>query len=154
MRFFVVIIVLSCILALTATIGAIVVGSRSFEGLVVDNPYETGLAWDSERRNQEVLGWSVALQEAAYKTGKNDLIVMVRDKNGVLLSDAVVSIVVSRPSTRALDRTYPTVVQSNGRYRTEIDLPFYGNWDVVIDVKRKKERTSFHKIISANRDGQ
>jgi nitrogen fixation protein FixH len=154
MRFFIIVIALSCVLALAATIGAIVVGSRSFEGLVVDNPYETGLAWDSERRNQEVLGWSVALQEAAYKAGKNDLIVMVRDKNGMLLSDAVVSIVVSRPSTRAMDRTYPTVVQSNGRYHTEIDLPFYGNWDVVIDVKRKKDRTSFHKIISANRDRQ
>ncbi len=104
MRFFIVIIVLICILALAATIGTIVVGSRSFEGIVVDNPYETGLAWDRERRNQEDLGWSVALQEAAYKTGKNDLIVMVRDKNGVPLSDAVVSVVVSRPSTRAFDR--------------------------------------------------
>jgi nitrogen fixation protein FixH len=154
MRFLVVIIVLSCILAMAATIGAIVVGSRSFEGLVVDNPYETGLAWDSERRNQVNLGWSVALQEATYKTGKNDLIVMVRDKNGVPLEDAVVSIVISRPSTRTLDRTYSTIVQSNGLYRTEVDLPYYGNWDVVIDVNRKKQRTSFHKIISANRVGQ
>ena len=154
MRFFIVIIVLTCILALAATIGTIVVGSRSFEGIVVDNPYETGLAWDRERRNQESLGWSVALQEATYKTGKNDLIVMVHDKNGVPLSDAVVSVVVSRPSTRAFDRTYVTVVQPNGRYRTEIDLPFYGNWGVVIDVNRKIERTSFNKIISANQDGQ
>ncbi len=104
MRFFIVIIVLTCILALAATIGTIVVGSRSFEGTVVDKPYETGLAWDEERRNQESLGWSVVLQKATYKTGKNDLIVMVHDKNGVPLSDAVVSVVVSRPSTRAFDR--------------------------------------------------
>ena len=154
MRFFVVIIVLICILALAATIGTIVVGSRSFEGLVVDNPYETGLAWDRERRNQEDLGWSVALQESTYKTGKNDLIVMVRDKNGVPLSDAVVSVIVSRPSTRAFDRTYSTVVQPDGRYHTAIDLPFYGNWGVVIDVNRKMERTSFNKMISANQDRQ
>jgi nitrogen fixation protein FixH len=154
MRFFIVIIVLTCILALAATIGTIFVGSRSFEGIVVDNPYETGLAWDRERRNQEDLGWSVGLQETTYKTGKNDLIIMVRDKNALPLSDAVVSVVVSRPSTRAFDRTYRTVVQPNGRYRTEIDLPFYGNWGVVIDVSRKKERTSFSKIISANQDGQ
>jgi nitrogen fixation protein FixH len=154
MRFFIVIIVLICILALAATIGAIVVGSRSFEGIVVDKPYETGLAWDDERRNHENLGWSVVLQKAIYKTGKNDLIIMVRDKNGALFSDAVVSVAVSRPSTRAFDRTYLTVVQPNGRYRTEIDLPFYGNWDLIVDVSRKKERTSFNKIISANRDGQ
>jgi nitrogen fixation protein FixH len=154
MRFFMVIIVLTCILALAATIGAIVVGSRSFEGIVVDNPYETGLAWDRERRNQEDLGWSVALQEATYKTGRNDLIIMLRDKNALPLADAVVSVAVSRPSTRAFDRTYLTVVQPNGRYHTEIDLPVYGNWGVIIEVSRKKERTSFSKIISANQDGQ
>ena len=154
MRFFIVIIVLICILALAATIGAIVVGSRSFEGIVVDKPYETGLAWDEERRNQESLGWSVDLQKATFKTGKNDLIIMVRDKNGSLLSDAVVSVAVSRPSTRAFDRIYLTVVQPNGRYRTEIDLPFYGNWDLIVDVSRKKERTSFNKMISAKQDRQ
>jgi nitrogen fixation protein FixH len=154
MRFFMVIIVLTCILALAATIGTIVVGSRSFEGIVVDNPYETGLAWDKERRNREDLGWSVALQDATYKTGKNDLIIMVRDKHDLPLSDAVVSVAVSRPSTREFDRTYRTVIQPNGGYRTEIDLPFYGNWGVIIDVSRNRERTSFSKIISAKQDGQ
>ncbi len=154
MRFFIVIIVLTCILALAATIGTIVVGSRSFEGTVVDKPYETGLAWDEERRNHESLGWSVALQEATYKTGKNDLIIMIRDMNGAPLSDAVVSVAVSRPSTRAFDRTYHTVVRPNGRYRTEIDLPLYGNWGLIIDVSRKKERTTFNRLISADKDNQ
>ena len=154
MRFFVIIIVLICILALAATIGAIVVGSRSFEGIVVDKPYEAALSWDKERRNQERLGWSVVLQKATYKTGKNDLIVLVLDKNGAPLSDAVVSVAVSRPSTRAFDSTYRTVVQPNGRYLAAIDLPLYGNWDVIIDVSRKNERTSFSNIISANQDRQ
>ncbi len=152
MRLYIIIIVLACILALTATIGTIVVGSRSFEGIVVDNPYETGLAWDEERRNRESLGWAVALQKTTYKTGKNDFIVMVRDKNGAPLSDAVVSVAVSRPSTRAFDRTYHTVVRPNGRYRTELDLPLYGNWGVIIDVSRKNDRTSFNKMISADQD--
>jgi nitrogen fixation protein FixH len=154
MRFYIVIIILTCILAFAATIGAIVVGSRSFEGIVVDKPYETGLAWDEERRNQKNLGWSVVLQKATFKTGKNDLIIMLRDKNGAPLSDAVVSVAVSRPSTRAFDRTYLTVVQPNGRYRTEIDLPLYGKWGVIIDVSRKNERTSFNNMISADQDGQ
>jgi len=154
MRFFIVIIVLTCILAMAATIGTIIVGSRSFEGTVVDKPYETGLAWDEERRNQESLGWSVVLQKATYKTGKNDLIGMVHDKNGAPISDAVVSVVVSRPSTRAFDNTHRAVVQPNGRYRTEIDLPLYGNWGVVIDVSRKKERTTFNRLISADKDKQ
>jgi nitrogen fixation protein FixH len=152
MRLFTVIIVLSCVLALAATIGAIVVGSRSFEGTVVDKSYETGLQWDEARRNRESLGWSAVVQEATYKTGKNDLIVILRDKNGAPLSDAVASVAVSRPSTRAFDRTYHTVLQPNGRYRAEIDLPLYGNWEVTIDVSRKNDHTTFNKIISVNRD--
>ena len=154
MRLYIIIIVSACLLALGATIGTIVVGSRSFEGIVVDKPYEAGLAWDQERRNQESLGWSVGLQETTFKTGKNDLVVIVRDKNGAPLSDAVVSVAVSRPSTRAFDRTYRTVVQPNGRYLAAIDLPLYGNWGVLVEVSRKKEHTSFNKMISADRDVQ
>jgi len=152
MRLLTIIIVLVCVLALAATIGTIVIGSRSFEGTVVDNPYETGLAWDEARRNRESLGWSVALQGATYKTGTNDLIVMVRDKNGSPLSEAVVSFAVTRPSTRAFDRTYRAVARPDGRYRAAIDLPLYGNWDVLINVSRKNDRTSFNKIVSVNQD--
>lgn len=154
MRLYIIIIVSACLLALGATIGTIVVGSRSFEGIVVDKPYEAGLAWDQERRNQESLGWSVGLQETTFKTGKNDLVVIVRDKNGAPFSDALVSVAVSRPSTRSFDRTYRAVAQPNGQYRTEIDLPLYGNWGVLVDVSRKKEHTSFNKMISADQDGQ
>ncbi len=154
MRLLTVIIVLVCVFALAATIGTIVIGSRSFEGTVVDKPYETGLAWDEARRKRESLGWSAVLQEAMYKTGKNDLIVIVRDKNGSPLSDAVVSIAISRPSTRAFDRTYRTVARPNGRYRAAIDLPLYGSWEVTIDVSRMNDRTSFNKILSANQDNK
>jgi len=153
-RLYIIIIVSACLLALGATIGTIVVGSRSFEGIVVDKPYEAGLAWDQERRNQESLGWSVGLQETTFKTGKNDLVVIVRDKNGAPLSDALVSVAVSRPSTRSFDRTYRTVVQPDGRYLAAIDLPLYGNWGVLVEVSRKKEHTSFNKMISADQDGQ
>jgi nitrogen fixation protein FixH len=152
MRLLTVLIVVVSVLALTATIATIVVGTRSFEGTVVDKPYEAGIAWDEVRKNRERLGWSVALQETTYKTGKNDLIVMLRDKNGSLLSDAVVAVALSRPSTRAFDKTYPANKLHDGRYVAAIDLPLYGNWDVTIDVSRKNERTSFDKIISAKQD--
>jgi nitrogen fixation protein FixH len=146
---FIIIILLVCVLALAATIGTIVIGSRSFEGTVVDNPYETGLAWDEQHRNRERLGWSVELQGSTYKTGQNDLIIDLRDKSGAPISDALVSVIVSRPSTRAFDRTYGTTALHNGRYRTMIDLPYYGNWSVVVEVSRNKEFTSFDKVISA-----
>jgi hypothetical protein len=45
-------IILICILALAATLGAIVVGIRTVDGLVVEKPYETGLAWDEIQRQK------------------------------------------------------------------------------------------------------
>ncbi|RJQ15309.1 MAG: hypothetical protein C4560_10705 [Nitrospiraceae bacterium] len=39
-------IVIVTIIALSAVVGAIVVGVRVFDGVVVENPYETGLEWD------------------------------------------------------------------------------------------------------------
>lgn len=154
MRPYLIIIILACILVMTATVGTIVIGSWSFEGIVVDKPYEAGLAWDQERRNRELLGWSIALQETTFITGKNNLAVIVRDKNGALLSNAVVSASVSRPSTRAFDRTYRMDARQHGQYQAEIDLPLYGNWAVTIEVSRNKEHTSFTKMISANENKQ
>jgi len=49
-------IILICILALAATLGTVVVGMRTFDGLVVDKPYETGLAWDEIQRQKAMPG--------------------------------------------------------------------------------------------------
>ena len=154
MRLLTILIVSVCVLVLAATIGTIVVGSGSFEGIVVDKPYETGLQWDEARQNRENLGWSIVLKQATYKTGKNDLILMLRDKSGSLLSDAIVAVAVSRPSTRAFDKTYQANAQPDGQYHAAIDLPLYGNWDVTIDVSRKNDRTSFDKTIYVKQDNK
>ena len=52
MRFFIAILVIVSVLALAATIGALVIGMKSFEGLVVEKPYETGLAWDEIQKQK------------------------------------------------------------------------------------------------------
>src|SRR5512147_1628402 len=98
MRFYIAILVTVCILALAATIGTIVVGTRSFEGIVVDKPYETGLAWDETERQKAKLGWKIALVGARFRTGENELIIDAFDKNGRPLTNAAVSATVSRPS--------------------------------------------------------
>jgi nitrogen fixation protein FixH len=144
-----ILIILISICALAATIGAIIVGRQSFEGLVVEKPYETGLAWDETRQKQANLGWTVSVQGAPFKTGKNELIVKLLDKNGSLLTDAAVSVTVSRPSTRAYDKTYQTVQQADGRYHASIDLLLYGNWGVIIDASRNNDRSSFKEAIFA-----
>ncbi|HUI67634.1 MAG TPA: FixH family protein [Nitrospirota bacterium] len=144
-----ILIIVICIIALAATIGAIIVGKRSFEGLVVEKPYETGLAWDETRNKQTNLGWTVSVQGARFKTGKNELIVKVVDKSRSLLTDAAVSVTVSRSSTREYDKTYRTIEQSDGRYHASISLPLYGSWDLIIDVSRKNDHSIFKEAIFA-----
>jgi nitrogen fixation protein FixH len=144
-----ILIILICVIALAATIGAIIVGRQSFEGLVVEKPYEKGLAWDETRQKQTNLGWTVSVQGAPFKSGKNELIVKVIDKSRSLLTDAGVSVTVSRSSTRAYDKTYRTTQLSDGRYHASINLLFYGNWDLIIDVSRDNDHSIFKEAIFA-----
>jgi nitrogen fixation protein FixH len=149
-----ILIILICIIALAATIGAIIVGRQSFEGLVVEKPYETGLAWDETRRKQTNLGWTISVQGAPFKTGKNELTIKVLDKSRSLLADAAVSVTVSRSSTRAYDKTYRTSRQSDGRYHASINLLFYGNWDLIIDVSHDNDHSIFKEAIFAEEGGK
>ncbi len=149
MRFFIVVIAVISVIALAATIGAIVIGSESFEGIVVDKPYEAGLAWDATHQNHANLGWTIAVAGAPFKIGKDDVIVTVLDKKHALIRDAVVAVTISRPSTRAYDRTFQTSPLSDGRYHATVALPLLGNWDLNIEVNDKSDRTSFHETIYA-----
>src|SRR5512146_1356947 len=149
MRFYIAILVTVCILALAATIGTITVGTRSFEGIVVDKPYETGLAWDEAERQKAKLGWKVDVEGTRFRTGENELIIDAVDRSGKPLADAVVTATVSRPSTRDLDKTYAAVRQKSGRYRALIVFPLYGAWDITIDVSRGNDRGVYRKTVYA-----
>jgi nitrogen fixation protein FixH len=146
-----ILIIVISIAALAATVGAIVVGRQSFEGLVVEKPYETGLKWDESRQKQISLGWTVSVQGAPFKTGKNELVVNIIDNSGSLITDAIITVTVSRPSTGAYDKTYRTVRQADGRYHAFIGLQLYGNWDVIIDVSHNNDRAIFKEVIFAER---
>ena len=144
-------IIIVCILAFTATIGTIIVGTSSFEGIVVEKPYEAGLAWDAMNKRKAQLGWTVSLGKAPFRTGRNELQVAVFDRNNTLLADADVIVTLSRPSTRAYDKQYRTVRQTDGSYQAAVDIPLYGNWDVHIDVVRNKDRAGFKIAIFADK---
>ena len=150
MRF---LIILISIIAVGATIATIVVGSRTFEGVVVEHSYEHGLAWDQVRQNTERLGWKVSLLGLPFKTGQNEMELSVQDKNGLPLSDAVVTVALSRPATIALDRTYAARRGQDGHYWVSVDLPQFGYWDVRVDVKQREEQCGFAEKIYAGQRG-
>ena len=146
------VIIIICIFAVAATLGTIVVGIQSFDGVVVENPYEAGLAWDETHQNKAVLGWNVTLENGLFKTGKNDLFLKVLDRNGRQLENATVSVTTSRPSTRFYDRTYPAIRTPEGGFQTSLELPLFGSWDLRIEVNHAKDRCSFNKRIYAEQE--
>jgi len=40
-----------------SVVTTVIVGSRSFEGIVVDKPYERGLSWDREQKERIESAW-------------------------------------------------------------------------------------------------
>lgn len=149
MRLFIVILVTVCTLALAATIGTIIVGTRSFEGIVVDKPYEAGLAWDEQERKKTMLGWTVSVEDARFRTGENELVIGAIDKSGQPLANVAVTVTVSRPSTQDFDKTYAAVRQEDGRYRALVAFPLYGSWDITIDVMRNGDHSVYRDAVYA-----
>ncbi len=151
MRLVIIGIILVCLIALAATIGTIVIGSRSFEGLVVDKPYETGLAWDAERKKCDRLGWKAAPSQSSFPVGRNVIDILVTTRDGALLSGATVTVLVTRPATRVYDRVSRAIRETSGQYRTSIELPVFGAWDLRTTVARDGDLCVFNQRIYAEK---
>jgi nitrogen fixation protein FixH len=148
-RGFLVIIVLLSALVFAVTIGTIVVGSRQFDGVVTERPYETGLTWDEARKEQQRLGWKITIQERTFKKGNNDMSLAIQQRDGKPLEKATVHLTISRPASRHYDHIYEARQLENGRYAVSVDLPLFGYWDFRYDIRQGKERMEHQERIYA-----
>jgi nitrogen fixation protein FixH len=139
------------LIVLAAVVGVIVIGTKSFEGIVVERPYETGLLWDSAQKEKASLGWEFHLMTKRFVTGENIVRLKISDKEGKSISDAEVSITVSRPSTNAYDKVYAVPGQPGGMYQTVVQLPLFGYWDMNTRVKSRGKTVVFPKTIFAEK---
>ena len=140
--------ILVTFIGLAAVIGAIVVGKYTFDGTVVDNPYEKGLLWDNEQKERESSGWNIDIQPPAPTVGRNELHIHVRDRTGKSLA-AEVLLTVSRPSSKRFDRQYTALLTERGSYAVHIDLPLYGYWDLNVRVTAEGKAIVFHRTVFA-----
>jgi nitrogen fixation protein FixH len=127
MRRFITIVVFT---VFAATIGTILVGSRTFEGVVVEHPYEAGLAWDETQKQAAKLGWRVVFDHLELKQGENSVVLQLIGRNGSALEGASVEVTLSRPSTNEYDRTYQAKPLGMGRYQVSLLVPLIGLWDL------------------------
>lgn len=148
MRSVIVAIVLVSLLSVAVTI---VVADRVFDGTVTKDPYEKGLLWDHVQKEKEDSGLSVSLNNDGFATGMNALSLDILDKTGGPLRKAAVSVTVSRPSTTAYDKTYTCANKADGSWRSEVDLPLYGYWDLEIRIIRGGSDILFEKQVYAKK---
>jgi len=135
------------IVALTAVVTAVIIGSRSFEGIVVDKPYERGLSWDREQKERSESGLDIVIKNKIFTVGKNDLVIQVTDREQRPVPDAEPTLTVSRPSTNAYNRIYRLTGSKEGLYGTSVELPLYGHWDLQITIVRNRQTLLFQRKI-------
>jgi nitrogen fixation protein FixH len=122
-------------------------GSKSFEGIVVDKPYERGLSWDREQKERAESGLNVSIKNNTLTVGKNALVIQVTDHEQKPARDVELTLTVSRPSTNAYDRTYRPASSKEGLYNVPVELPLYGRWDLQITIMRNRQTLFFQREI-------
>jgi nitrogen fixation protein FixH len=145
--------ILISIIGLGAVVGAVVVGTRSFDGTVADKPYEQGLAYDAAYHAKVESGWNVEIMKQEFITGSNDIMISVTDRNNKPVTDAEISVSISRPSSSAYDRTYKAVAAEKGMFRIAAELPLYGYWTAKIQVAKENRSVIFEKTLFAEQRG-
>ncbi|MBI5848068.1 MAG: FixH family protein [Nitrospirae bacterium] len=138
------------IIGLSAVIGAVVIGTRTFDGTVVDRPYERGLAYDAAHHEKEASGWRLDVLNPSFTTGKNDIRFLLTDRNGTPLSDVEIALSISRPSSKDYDKTYAAAKTEQGQYTANADLPLYGYWDAKVQVRDSSRSITFERTLFAN----
>jgi nitrogen fixation protein FixH len=147
-------IVIVSIIGLAAVGGSIVVGVKSFDGIVTEHPYEKGLLWDEIRNKEMELGWQIDIQNMEFVTGNNDVLISVLDKYGRHLAGPGVTFMISRPATPAYDKYFDTIKVKEGMFKARINLPLYGYWDIDIDVSSGGDKLLFKKRIFVDKGGK
>ncbi len=137
--------------ALGAVAAALVVGTRTFEGTVVSDPYASATQFDEARHRDEALGWRVSLDATALRVGTQDVRFSLAGKDGTPLEGAEVSVKVSRPGTSRLDRNAAARGEGGGRFVARVDFPQPGIWDVQVRATRGSDRLAFDRRVQVER---
>jgi len=150
MKIFLLAITLIVLAAVTATFG---VGIRSFDGLVTDDPYVSGIHWDETRKAAEALGWRLEVLNPKLSTGRNLLAFSITDRSGREHAGAVTALLRTRPSTNRYDRGYPLGKMGGGPPEVEIDFPLPGRWTLEAKVDSGKgEVTLLREVFVVPRE--
>lgn len=116
----------------------IYMAERTLPGLVTENPYEKGLAYNKtleEARAQKAEGVSGA---AVYRDGRIEW--RLTDEAGGAVSDAVVTARLVRAVRSGHDFDTVLTPDGNGGYAASLALPMEGAWTAKLEARRDDGR--------------
>lgn len=123
-------VVLFFLVFMTVDAFMVTVAIRTQTGLVTDNAYEKGLAYNqtiAAARRQETLGWT---HDISIKN--NQLIFSLNDKSGRPIAGAQVQAKIVREVQAGYDLEIPLVETSHHSYEANINFPMPGEWAIRI----------------------
>lgn len=145
------ILALVVVAALGAGAAAVWVGSRTFEGTVVSDPFEAAAHFDEARRNADKLGWTLTLDGAGLRMGPQVLRFSVASREGSPLDGAETRVRLSRPGTAWMDKAVAAQPQGSGGFAAAVAFPEPGIWDVEVQVTRGPDRLAFQRRVQVER---
>ncbi len=118
------------VIGLAVVIGTIFIGTKTFDGTVVDKPYEKAIKYDKIQKLSK--DYSVVIENQILGMGRNTLVFSIKSetKDPSKISGVVVTI--TKPVTTRFDWNYEATLQPDGRYIAPIELPDRGQWEIRI----------------------
>lgn len=130
-------------LALLAVIGAVVVGALTFDGLVTEDPYETGLHWDEIRRQKAELGWTPKLDRVRYAVGRNQINFTLKDASGSPVPIESFIVETGRTDNSGFDRPAESCHAEDHLYTCNVSFLSIGRWEIRFRWARNPGQISF-----------
>ncbi len=119
----------------------IYVSQKTWRGIVAQDAYHKGLHYNdviAEAKKQNELGWNTQISYKNLGDKKGELVVVLTDKNGVVISDAQMKVVLKRPTQEGVDFDQDLQFVKNV-YKTTIQFPLQGQWDFLLMATKESE---------------
>jgi len=108
---------------------------KTFRGEDVQEPYLQGIAYNKtleQRERQAALGWSAAVSAVRDRSGRVELAIIMRDRNGNPLEHLALSSQLRHPVDAARDKLVALAELPSGVYAGSVDGVEPGAWDVEV----------------------
>jgi nitrogen fixation protein FixH len=127
------------------------VGLSSWRGLVTDDAYDKGVAYQkaiAAEEREEALGWTVDLSVDTPKPKRADVTVAVAGPDGAPIEADSVEIGFVRPTQAGYDSVHELTALGGGRFFKSVTLPLPGLWELRIAAEKGEDAVRVTRRIT------